>query len=281
MIKRSKVSAGCKHSNPIISVILCIVALIQVFPLYWMITLSLKSNQEVYGENLIGLPRNWEWDNYLTAVSRGNVGHYFLNSAIVTVATILFTLLLSAMVTFAIVRLKWRFSGVVYSIFLLGLMLSIQAVLLPLYVMLKGILNTYWALILPYVAFALPTSVLLMVGAMRDLPRELEEAAFIDGANVYRIFFHVVLPLLKPIMAAVAILTYLNTWNELMLAVTFVSGEEFKTLTVGINDLVGKYSTDWGVMGAGLTIATIPSVALFALLSNNIRKSLTLGAVKG
>lgn len=269
------------RTNPVTMVILAVIAVVQLFPLYWMFTLSLKNNAEVYGDNLVGLPQFWEWDNYVTAVSRGNIARYFLNSVVVTGATILFTVMLACMVTYAIVRMKWRFSGVIYGMFLVGLMLSLQAVLLPLYIMLKGILDTYWALILPYVAFSLPTAVLLMVGAMKDLPRELEEAAFIDGASIYRVFFQIVLPLMKPIMAAVAILTYLNTWNELMLATTFVSGETFKTITVGVNDLVGKYSTDWGVMGAALTVATIPSLILFVLLSKDIQKSLTLGAIKG
>ena len=269
------------RTSPLTLGLMILIACIQLFPLYWMVTLSLKNNNEVYGDNLIGLPMFWEWDNYLTAVSRGNIARYFFNSALVTGVTIVCTVLLAAMVSFAIVRMKWKLSGTVYGMFLVGLMLSLQAVLLPLYIMMEDFLDSYMALILPYVAFALPTAVLLMVGAMRDLPKELEEAAFIDGANIYRVFFQIVLPLMKPIMSAVAILTYLNTWNELMLATTFVSGEKFKTITVGVNDLVGKYSTDWGVMGAALTISTIPSVILFILLSKDIQKSLTLGAVKG
>lgn len=278
---KRKASAKLNRTNPVLMVILALIAAGQLFPLYWMFTLSLKNNSEVYGDNLVGLPQFWEWDNYITAISRGNIGRYFLNSVVVTGATILFTVVLACMVTYAITRMKWRLSGLVYGMFLVGLMLSVQAVLLPLYIMLKGILDTYWALILPYVAFALPNAVLLMVGAMRDIPRELEEAAFIDGASIYRVFFQIVMPLMKPIMTAVAILTFLNTWNELMLATTFVSGEAFKTITVGVNDLVGKYSTDWGVMGAALSISTVPSVLLFVFLSKDIQKSLSLGAIKG
>ena len=199
----------------------------------------------------------------------------------VTGLTIAFTLILSAMATYAIVRLKWKLSKLVYFIFLTGMMLSIHAVLLPLFVNMKPVLDTYWALIIPYVAFAMPTAILLMVGTLESLPKELEEAAFIDGANIYRVFWQIIMPLLKPILSTVAILTFLSAWNEMMLAIAFVSGEKYKTITVGVNDMVGKYSTKWGLIGAGLTIATIPTLFLYVFLSKNIQKSLAMGAVKG
>lgn len=268
-------------TNPVLLFVMGIVALIQLFPLYWMITLALKDNSEIYGDNLIGLPQKWEWENFVRAVSKGNIGQYFFNSIVVTGMTILITLMLAVMVSYAVVRLKWMFSKIVYGIFMVGMMLSVQAVLLPLYVMMQPFQDTHWALIIPNVAFAMPIAVILISGAIKDLPREIEEAAFIDGASLYRIFFRLILPLLAPILSAVGILTYLNTWNELMLAVTLVSGEDMKTLTVGINDLIGKYATDWGIMGAALTIATIPTIVLYIFLSKNIQKSLTLGAVKG
>lgn len=279
MKKRREKMVG--KTNPVVFAVLALVAMIQLFPLYWMFSLSLKNNNEIYGDNLIGLPHSWEWGNFLKAVRKGNIGQYFFNSVVVTGLTIFFTLLLSVMVTYAIVRLKWKLSKLVYLLFIVGLMLSVQAVLLPLYVMMRPILNSRWALVIPYVAFAMPTAVVLITGALKDLPKEIEEAAFIDGASIYRIFFELILPLLAPILSSVGILTYLNSWNELMLAVTMVSGEKYKTITVGINDLIGKYSTDWGIMGAALSIATLPTVLLFIFLSKNIQKSLTLGAVKG
>ncbi len=279
--KRKRKEKIVGKTSPVVLFVLGIIALIQLFPLYWMVSLSLKNNNEIYGDNLIGLPHSWEWGNFVKAVRKGNIGQYFFNSVVVTGLTIGFTLLLAAMVTYAVVRLKWKLSKLVYTTFVVGLMLSVQAVLLPLYVMLRPILDSHWALIIPYVAFAMPTAVILITGALKDLPKEIEEAAFIDGANIYRIFFELILPLLAPILSSVGILTYLNSWNELMLAVTMVSGEKYKTITVGINDLIGKYSTDWGIMGAALTIATLPTVTLFVFLSKNIQKSLTLGAVKG
>lgn len=280
-MRKGKKKDQLLKTNPIILIVMLIIAATSLFPLYWMVTLALKNNSEIYGDNLIGLPQSWEWENFAKAIKKGNIGQYFFNSIVVTGLTIIFTLLLAVMLSYAVVRMKWFFSKAVYGAFVVGLMLSVQAVLLPLYVMMKPILNTHWALIIPNVAFAMPTAVILICGAIKELPKEIEEAAFIDGASVYRIFFRLILPLLAPILSSVGILTYLNTWNELMLAVTMVSGEKYKTITVGVNDLIGKYSTDWGIMGAALTIATIPTVILFVFLSKNIQKSLTLGAVKG
>ena len=268
-------------SSVIVTAVLLVVAFIQLFPLYWMFTFSLKSNAEIFGGNIVGLPQNWEWENYVEIFSRANMGRYMLNSVIVTALTIFFTALLSTMATYAIVRLKWKLSRVVYLVFLVGMMLSIHAVLLPLFVNLKPVLDTYAALVLPYVAFNMPTAILLMVGSLEGLPKEMEEAAFIDGASIYRIFFQIIMPMMMPILSTVAILTFLSAWNELMLAIAFVSGEDAKTMTVGVNDMVGKYSTKWGLIGAGLTVATIPTLVMFAFFSNNVQKSLTMGAIKG
>lgn len=268
-------------SSVIVTAILLVVAFIQLFPLYWMFTFSLKSNAEIFGGNIVGLPQNWEWENYVEIFSRANMGRYMLNSVIVTALTIFFTALLSTMATYAIVRLKWKLSRLVYLVFLVGMMLSIHAVLLPLFVNLKPVLDTYAALVLPYVAFNMPTAILLMVGSLEGLPKEMEEAAFIDGASIYRIFFQIIMPMMMPILSTVAILTFLSAWNELMLAIAFVSGEDAKTMTVGVNDMVGKYSTKWGLIGAGLTVATIPTLVMFAFFSNNVQKSLTMGAIKG
>ncbi|MCL2033819.1 MAG: carbohydrate ABC transporter permease [Oscillospiraceae bacterium] len=261
--------------------LLLMVAAVQLFPLYWMLTFSLKDNKEIFGGNTLGLPQVWQWDNYTSVLSQSRIGFYLLNSLIITALTIMFTVFLSAMATYAIVRLKWMMSKIVYFIFLIGLMLSMHAVLLPLFVNLKPLHNTYWSLVLPYTAFAMPMAILVMVGSLEGLPKEMEEAAFIDGAGIYMIFFRIILPLLRPIMATVAILTFLNSWNEMMLAVTFVSNDNYKTITVGVLDMVGKYSTKWGLIGAGLVVATIPTLLVYIFLSNNVQKSFTAGAVKG
>ena len=270
-----------KPGNIIMQILLIVFAAMQLFPLYWMITFSLKGNMEIFGGNVLGLPQNWRFDNYTKVVEETRLARYFFNSIVVTGLTIFFTLLFSAMITYGIVRLKWKLSKAVYTLFLVGMMIPIHAVLLPLFLNLDPVLNSYISLVLPYTAFAMPLGILIMVGVLEGLPKELEEAAFIDGASIYKIFFHIILPLLTPALSTVAILTFLSSWNELMLAVSFVSDSRFKTITTGVMELIGKYSTQWGPVGAGLVIATIPTLILYMALSENVQKSLAAGAVKG
>ena len=234
-----------KPGNIIMQILLIVFAAMQLFPLYWMITFSLKGNMEIFGGNVLGLPQNWRFDNYTKVVEETRLARYFFNSIVVTGLTIFFTLLFSAMITYGIVRLKWKLSKAVYTLFLVGMMIPIHAVLLPLFLNLDPVLNSYISLVLPYTAFAMPLGILIMVGVLEGLPKELEEAAFIDGASIYKIFFHIILPLLTPALSTVAILTFLSSWNELMLAVTFVSDSRFKTITTGVMELIGKYSTQW------------------------------------
>ena len=281
---KQTMKAKKSHTAPIrilTYVFLVFWALIQLFPLYWLFTFSLKNNKEIFGGNIIGLPQEWQWENYQKIFTQAHIYRYMLNSLFVAAVTIVLTLILASMASYALTRLKWKLSGLVYLMFLTGMMLSMQAVLLPLYRNLKPIRDTLWSLIIPYTAFNLPMAILLISGTLRSIPREMEEAAFIDGASVYRLFFQIILPMLRAIMATVAILNFLDAWNELMFAQTFLNAEKNFTITVGVNNLIGRYSTKWGMIGAGLTVATIPTLVLYAFLSRNIQESLAMGAVKG
>jgi ABC-type sugar transport system, permease component len=267
----------------VVLTLLVIWGVIQLYPLLWLLLFSLKDNTEIFGGNVLGLPHVWQFSNYSDALTSGNVGVYFLNSLLVTVVTILVSSVLIATTSYAIVRMKWRLSKITLTIFLLGLMIPIHAALLPLFVILKNLqlLDTYLALIIPYVAFALPMGIFILTGFLYSIPRELEESACIDGCNIYQIFMRIIMPLVRPGLATIAIFTYLSTWNELMFANTFISNDNMKTLTVGILSLSGQYTTDWGPIGAGLMIATIPTLVIYILLSDQVQKSLIVGAVKG
>ncbi len=265
----------------LLQVVLMFVAAIQLFPLIWLLFFSLKSNAELFGDNILGLPKEWLWSNYITVLKSSNIFRYFSNSVVITVITIIITNVLSAMVAYALTRLKWKLSNAVYILFLTGMMIPIHAALLPLFIILKPVLNTYLALIIPYVGFALPLSVLILSGFMGTIPREIEEAAFLDGAGIGRIFTYIIVPLMKPALATISVLTYLSSWNELMFAITFINKELYKTLTFGIMSMVGRYTTNWGLIGAGLVIATIPSIVIYMLMSEQIQGSLSSGAVKG
>ena len=257
--------------------------LINLFPVYWMFTFSLKSNAEIFGDNVVGLPKQWLWSNYTSALNTGKMGRYFLNSTIVAVATILITLAVALMATFALTRLIWRQRKTLNKFFMLGLTIPIHASIVPIYVTLSRMhmLNTYWALIIPYAAFSLSMAILVCTGFMNELPRELDESACIDGCGVWGIFFKIIVPLMKPAVATVGIYTFLQCWNELMFANIFISKTELKTLPVGVQALSGQYTTAWGPIGAALVLATFPTLFIYIFLSKKIQDSFIAGAIKG
>ncbi|KAB1439698.1 carbohydrate ABC transporter permease [Candidatus Galacturonibacter soehngenii] len=256
---------------------------ISLFPLYFMLTFSLKSNKEIFGENIIGLPREWLWSNYEAALTTGNMLKYFFNSFIVTGCTIALTLMASLMASYALTRLIWKGRKTLNQIFMLGLTVPIHAAILPVFIMLRNLrmTNSYQALIIPYTAFALAMAIMICESFIENIPVELEEAACMDGCGVYRIFFQIILPLMKPAFSTIAIFTFLQAWNELMFAVIFISDSNYRTLSVGIQTLSGSYTTEWGPIGAALVIATFPTLLIYIFMSKKIQDSLIAGAVKG
>ena len=272
-----------KWTDILVQAGLVIWAVICLFPVYWMFTFSLKSNEEIFGANVMGLPQNWLWGNYSRALNVGNMGQYFLNSLIVTVVSILFVLVAAIMATYAMTRLHWKGRKRMNSFFMLGLTIPIHAAIVPLYTTLSrlNMLNTYWALIIPYSAFSLSMGILISIGFMGDIPYDLDEAAFLDGCGVWGIFLRVIAPLMLPAVSTVGIYTFLQCWNELMFATVFISKEAYKTLPVGIQGLSGQYTTEWGPIGAALAMATIPTLVVYIFLSKQIQESFIAGAVKG
>ena len=263
--------------------VLILWAVISVFPVYWMLTFSLKTNAEIFGENVAGLPRHWVWSNYTRAFHTGNMPRYFLNSLIVAVATIVITLAASVMATYAITRLHWKGRKRMNSFFMLGLTIPIHASIVPLYTTLAKIklLDTLWALIIPYSAFSLAMGILVCTGFMGDIPYDLDEAAMLDGCGTWGTFFRIIVPLMRPAVATVGIYTFLQCWNELMFANVFINSDKWRTLPVGVQSLSGQYTTDWGPIGAALSIATIPTLIFYVFMSKKIQDSFVAGAVKG
>lgn len=262
---------------------LIIWAVISLFPLYWLLTFSLKDNGEIFGGNIIGLPQNWLFSNYESALIGGKVGLYLANSIIVTGATILLTALVSLMAAYALTRMVWRGRRAMNVFFLLGLMIPIHAALLPLFLVMSRlkVLSTHLALILPYTGFAISMAILIISGFIDGIPRELEEAACIDGASIYQIVFRIITPMLMPAISTVMIFTFLQSWNELLFAQVFISTDTARTLTAGIQTMYGQYQTDWGPIGAALVVATLPILVIYLLMSGQVQKSLVAGAVKG
>lgn len=276
-----------KKSHPVLKVILYIGLifwlLINLYPVYWMFTFSLKNNEEIFGANVAGLPREWLWSNYARALSTGNMPKYFVNSIFVTFSTIAITLIVALMATYALTRLIWPGRKAMNKFFMLGLTIPIHASIVPIYVSLARwhMLNSYWALIIPYSAFSLAMAILICTGFMDDIPKDLDEAACIDGCGTWKTFFMIIVPLMKPAVSTIAIYTFLQCWNELMFANVFNSSDKLKTIPVGIQALSGTYTTEWGPIGAALVVATFPTLLFYIFLSKRIQESFIAGAVKG
>lgn len=267
----------------IVYLVLGIWALINLFPVYWMFTFSLKSNKEIFGENVIGLPKEWLWSNYEKAMKVGNIFRYFLNSTLIAVVTIAIVMMVALMATFALTRFIWKGRKMMNSFLMLGLTIPIHASIVPIYVTLSRLhlLNSYISLIVPYAAFSLAMAVLICTGFMEGIPMELDEAACIDGCGTFRIFFQIIVPLMKPAVATVSIYTFLQCWNELMFANIFVSDTAHKTLPVGVQALSGQYLTEWGPVGAAMVLATFPMLIFYIFFSKKIQDSFIAGAIKG
>lgn len=277
-MKKTKSVAGI-----IMVVVLVFVALIQLFPLYWLVLYSLKTNAEILGDNVLGLPWIAQWENYGQIFASGEILRYFVNSCIFTGVTVLVVAMFSAMAAYAITRMKWKLSGMTLMLFTIGIMIPTHAALLPLFQVLDklGLKGGYIGLLLPYIAFGIPMSIMILSSFYRAIPKEMEEAGVIDGCDIWQVFFRIIFPIVQPALATTAIFTFMGTWNELLFATTLLDRDEYRTLPVGIMAFQGVYSTDLGLVGAGLVIATVPTIIIYALLSNKVQESLVSGAVKG
>lgn len=267
----------------ILTSILSLIAVTQLFPLYWLVVFSLKDNVENLGGNVLGLPRVWRWDHYVTALTNSQIPRFFMNSVLYSGITVCMGGILAAMAAYGIIRMKWKYSGLALGIFTLGIMIPTHAALLPLFQVLDflGLKGGYIGLMLPYVAFSIPMSVMILSSFYKSIPREIEEAAYIDGCGIMQTFCVIILPIIKPAIATTSIFAFLGSWNELLFANTLIDNGIYKPLSVGIMSFVGQFSTQWGLIGAGMVISTFPTILIYFILSNQVQESLIAGALKG
>lgn len=255
-------------------------AVMALFPFLWVVMNSFKNNKEIYGSPF-KLPETIQLNNYLEAWSTAKIATYFFNSVIICFSAVILLVLVASMASYYISRIKK--SSALYNFFILGIMIPIHAMLIPTFIMLRhaGLLNTRLGLAIVYCAVNLSLSIFILVGFMKGIPREIEEAAEIDGASIYQTFFKVILPISRPGIATIATLSFLNAWNDFLYAQVIISNPLIKTITQGIYNLRGQYSIDYGLMSAGLVIAIIPVVVIYILFQEQVVKGMTAGAVKG
>lgn len=261
--------------------ILFLLAALILYPLFWILMSSFKDYNGIYGD-VWGLPDIWHVENYMTAWNRG-ISQYFLNSLIVTICTLAGVVFASTFSAFGICQMKGRLGNFVFFFCLCGLLLSPQVCLLPLFMLLKSLKlkNTLFAMILPYIAFRLPVSIMLIRSFFVGISKELEEAATIDGATLMQIYGHIYLPLSKPIISTVIIMTAYYAWNEFVFATIFVDSSKLRTIPVGLMVFRDGLMTEWGVVLAGMVISCLPIIVLFLLMQKSFVRGMTAGAVKG
>jgi ABC-type glycerol-3-phosphate transport system permease component len=261
-------------------VTLIVIAAATVFPFLWMVATSLRPSNTVFGGPLV--PRSVTGDAYRRAWTQLDYPTHFWNSVYVTTATVVIVLALATLGGYAFAKLEFPGKQFIYVVLLSTLMLPITAIIIPLFLEMRtlNLLNTRQGLILVYVGGALPFAMFLMRAFFETLPDELIQAARVDGAGEFRIFARVMLPLAAPGVATVVIFQFLSTWNEFLLAQTFISAPQFLPLQPVLYGVVGQHSTDWPLLTAALTMSVIPIIAVYVRMQRRFVAGMTLGAVK-
>lgn len=272
-----------KPGKIVLWTVLIIVAVIQIFPLIWLVDFSLASSTEMFTSGLLIIPEKIQWGNYAKAFVDGNFLLYLKNSILINVLAVILVVLVSIMAGFACRRMRWKLSMFVKTLLLMGMMIPIHATLLPNYKIysMLGLTDTIWALLIPYVAFSLPQGLFLMTSFMESIPVELEEAAVMDGCGIYQIIFKIITPMLKSSIVTVSIMTFLNNWNEFMMASTYLSSPKWKTLPFSVLEFTGEYSSNYAVQFAVMALTAAPAVIVYIILNKQITKGVAMGAVKG
>lgn len=269
-------------AKTLIYVFFILVAIIYLAPLLWIAVVSLKTNAELMSSPF-GLPAVLQWENYTYSWVNGRLGTALLNSLIVSGSTLIFSMVIGSLAAFAIARMRFKINNLVLTYFMIGMMIPAHCLLIPLFVMLAKVNlgNTLIGLIIPYVTFALPLTIYIMTGFFRGIPHELFESACIDGCGILRVFAQIALPISKTGLFITGMMTFINTWNELVLAMCFISDPAKKTLPVALTYFVGPYETNYVKMFSAIVIAVLPTIIVYCMFSNQIVEGLTQGAVKG
>ena len=257
------------------------IAAIAIFPLYLVLVTSFKEQGRIIIEPL-NLPKVWHWENFILAWQKGHFSTYFLNSILVTIPTVFIILTFSLLAAYVIARKSFPGKNLLFFVFLIGLAIPGDVLIIPLYYDLKamGLLNTRWALILPAAAFGLSFGILLLRSFIEYLPKEILEAAIIDGCSDWGLLVHIVIHLCKPALLSLLIFNFMWTWNQFLLPVVLIQKDSMRTLPVGLNYFQGRYVTNVPLLMAGATIVFLPVVILYIVFQRDFIKGITTGALK-
>ena len=263
--------------------LLSLLGCIWIAPFVFMFFTALKQPQELYTSPSFAPPVNPHWDNFAVALEMANFAKYGLNSLVVAFVKVPLGILVSALAAFLFSRYKFRFRGPLFLLFILGTMVPVQVAIIPMFDTLRrlGLLNTHVGLVLVYIAFGVPAQIFLLRGFFNGIPRELDEAAAIDGASRLAIFWRIILPLSKPILASLFILDFVATWNEFSIALVVLQSSQNWTIPLGLQAFQGQFGVQFHLVQAVTIAATIPVLVLYIVFQRAFVSGLTAGAVKG
>ncbi|WP_371073831.1 MULTISPECIES: carbohydrate ABC transporter permease [unclassified Sinorhizobium] len=262
---------------------LIVVALIWVAPFVFIVFTSLKTKMEVTSSGAFMPPSHLALENFSGAWNRGNFATAFFNSVIITVIKVPLGLALSAMAAYGLAKIRLRFGKLLLLIVVFGTMIPFQVMLAPLFTLVNsfGLIDTYPGVILPYIAFGVPYQVFILHGFFKNIPKELSEAALIDGANHFTIFRRIFLPVCLPVLAALLILDFVSTWNEFAMALVLLQDQNMWTLPLGLMSFQGQFSSDYGQLNAAIVMTVLPATLVYLIFQRYFVSGLTSGAVKG
>lgn len=273
-----KVRAGFR------GIIIFLICVIEIYPLFWMLTASLKQQSEWSEYPAYALNKGFYFQNYVDAWTRGNMATFFRNSLITTLVSLVFIVIFSCTVGFAVTKMQWKYRDAIAQYFTFGIMIPVAIALIPLFQIYSRtkLLNTHLCLILTYIAFGLSLSIYLVKGYLRSFPDDIMEAAVIDGCGIFRLMWYVLTPLMKNAIVTVLVLQFFFKWNDLLFSMTFISDSSLKTVQTGLLYFSDEFgSKNWGAIFASVSMSVFPMLILYMILNKAVIEGMTAGAVKG
>lgn len=265
-----------------VNVPIMILSLTCIFPVVWLLYSSVKTDTE-FNRSPVSLPTAVHFDNYIAAFKKAQFGTFTFNSAFNSIISLFLVLVISFTLGYLLSRYRFRGRNLIYGVLMAAMMIPIYALIVPIFIQEKklGLLNGRFSLIPVYVAMELPTAVFLIDSYLQGISVDMEDAAAIDGASLPKTMFTVIMPICRPILSTVVILTFMHVWNEFAFAQVLISREELKTIPIGLTYFTSQYSTSYTLLLAALAMATIPVLVIYLFFYNKIMDGMMAGAVKG
>ena len=267
-----------------IRLLIAVLLIVEVYPILWMLLGSFKTQSEFLNEPFWALPQSWDIVNYVEVFTTGEFGKYILNSVIAVFPSLAIILVFGTAAGFALEVMVWKGRGTVLLLFLAGIMVPAQMILLPLFTIYfrTNMTGTLWPLVITYVALGMPLTVFMMATFFRSVPREIFEASTLDGASIFRSFFSIGLPLVKNALFTIGLVQFFFLWNDLLIALTFTNSSDLRTIQVGLLNFTGEYgAVQYGPTFAAISVNVLGTLLIYVFLNQQVMKGLTAGSVKG